>query len=35
MTRPALTLLDLRAKIRRLQAELKRGEGSGGAKELG
>lgn len=33
---PALTLLDLRAKIRRLQAELKRGEGStNGTKGLG
>lgn len=31
---PALTLLDLRAKIRRLQAELARGEGKGG-KRLG
>ena len=32
---PALTLLDLRAKIRRLQAELKRGEAAGTAKGLG
>jgi replicative DNA helicase len=33
---PALTLLDLRAKIRRLQAELKRGEGTAnGSKGLG
>ncbi len=32
---PALTLLDLRAKIRRLQAELKRGEGAGTNKGLG
>jgi len=31
---PALTLLDLRAKIRRLQADLKRGDGTG-SKELG
>ncbi|HYP97937.1 MAG TPA: replicative DNA helicase [Polyangiaceae bacterium] len=32
---PALTLLDLRAKIRRLQAELKRGDNSNNAKGLG
>ncbi|HWZ89552.1 MAG TPA: replicative DNA helicase, partial [Polyangiaceae bacterium] len=32
---PALTLLDLRAKIRRLQAELKRGEGGKTSKGLG
>lgn len=32
---PALTLLDLRAKIRRLQAELKRAEGGIAAKGLG
>ncbi|HEY2406651.1 MAG TPA: replicative DNA helicase [Polyangiaceae bacterium] len=32
---PALTLLDLRAKIRRLQAELKRGEAGKNAKGLG
>ncbi|HEY4107356.1 MAG TPA: replicative DNA helicase, partial [Polyangiaceae bacterium] len=32
---PALTLLDLRAKIRRLQAELKRGDGAKNGKGLG
>lgn len=32
---PALTLLDLRAKIRRLQAEIKRGDGVGGSRSLG
>ena len=32
---PALTLLDLRAKIRRLKAELKRAEGAAAAKGLG
>jgi replicative DNA helicase len=32
---PALTLLDLRAKIRRLQAELKRGDGPAPARGLG
>jgi replicative DNA helicase len=32
---PALTLLDLRAKIRRLKAELKRSEGAAAAKDLG
>jgi replicative DNA helicase len=32
---PALSLLDLRAKIRRLQAEIARGEGSCPAKRLG
>jgi replicative DNA helicase len=32
---PALTLLDLRAKIRRLQADLKRVDGAGGVKKLG
>jgi replicative DNA helicase len=32
---PALTLLDLRAKIRRLQAELKRGDGAKSSKGLG
>jgi replicative DNA helicase len=32
---PALTLLDLRAKVRRLQAELKRGEGAGTSQRLG
>ncbi len=32
---PALTLLDLRAKVRRLTAELKRGTSEGGAEELG
>ncbi|HET9932887.1 MAG TPA: replicative DNA helicase, partial [Polyangiaceae bacterium] len=32
---PALTLLDLRAKIRRLQAEVSRGEGAARAQKLG
>ncbi|MFO0571538.1 MAG: replicative DNA helicase [Polyangiaceae bacterium] len=32
---PGLTLLDLRAKIRRLQADLKRGDAPGGASKLG
>ncbi|HEY8947144.1 MAG TPA: replicative DNA helicase, partial [Polyangiaceae bacterium] len=32
---PALTLLDLRAKIRRLQAELARGDGPNGPRRLG
>src|SRR5690606_37275043 len=32
---PALTLLDLRAKIRRLQAEIARGESAARAKSLG
>lgn len=32
---PGLTLLDLRAKIRRLQADVKRGDAPGGATKLG
>ena len=32
---PALTLLDLRAKVRRLQADVKRGDAPGGATKIG